>query len=199
MIGQTDTVVNTGNLAVSFQHPSGRIQAERPEPTCTHHQPASVDSQERIVHVHAASAAEQDDRGDDLLRLPRAFWGQARSEGYRTCRSAVLGARDDLRIVHRRAALVGASGMSYVYEPDVVPVISLGKIPGQTVLTRIFMLQVSGARAPRWRGMRDDEGRMGERGWGLTDGVAQRASYRDARLVVSYSRDMKRTAGSLPA
>jgi hypothetical protein len=39
--------------------------------------------------------------------------------------------------------------MSYVYEPDVVPVISLGKIPGQTVLTRIFMLQVSGARA--WR------------------------------------------------
>lgn len=46
-------------------------------------------------------------------------------------------------MVLRRAALVGASGMSYVYDPDVVPVISLGKMPGQTVLTRIFMLRVS--------------------------------------------------------
>lgn len=46
-------------------------------------------------------------------------------------------------MVLRRAALVGASGMSYVYDPEVVPVISLGKMPGQTVLTRIFMLRVS--------------------------------------------------------
>lgn len=51
------------------------------------------------------------------------------------------------RMVLRSAALVGASGMSYVYEPDVVPVISLGKIPGQTVLTRIFMLVVSATLA----------------------------------------------------
>ena len=41
------------------------------------------------------------------------------------------------------AAFVGASGMSYEYDPEVVPVISDGKIPGQMVLTRIFILSVS--------------------------------------------------------
>lgn len=48
----------------------------------------------------------------------------------------------DSRMVLLKAALVGASGMSYVYEPEVVPVISDGKIPGQMVLTRIFILAI---------------------------------------------------------